>query len=293
MDSAEGETKEDSPPRATCLSLSLLFVLSLVAALLLPLILGFASIFVTSKSISNPIAVPSRCKIVSTSVDLRSSKVCELGLLNYKAKHVLYPFEKKKFRCRHDYYWASILKVEYRDHSGQIQVALAEAPNEALPLHCRPSFVVAWLTKDKFNVNQTYDCWYSFGLPKVNINHESLFSCQAKDPSTIEMIKRYFILSKSIFESWYSKRRRAWYWKWEAIAGLLTGFSTSLISISLFRILHLAKSSLLGCLRMPSSASLALRLMRACLFIAYFLFMGWLAIKYAKSIGLQEIIYVR
>lgn len=49
--------------------------------------------------------------VFPSGVDLRSSKVCELGLLNYKAKHVLYPFERKKFRCHHDYYWASIFKV--------------------------------------------------------------------------------------------------------------------------------------------------------------------------------------
>ena len=48
-----------------------------------------------------------------TGVDLRSSKVCELGLFNYKAKHVFYPFEKSKFRCRYDYYWASVFKVTY------------------------------------------------------------------------------------------------------------------------------------------------------------------------------------
>lgn len=44
-------------------------------------------------------------------VDLKSAKVCELGLLNYKAKHVFYPSEKKKFRCRYDYYWASVFEV--------------------------------------------------------------------------------------------------------------------------------------------------------------------------------------
>lgn len=44
-------------------------------------------------------------------VDLRSSKVCELGFLNYKAKRVFYPSERKKFRCRYDYYWASVFKV--------------------------------------------------------------------------------------------------------------------------------------------------------------------------------------
>lgn len=284
--------EEDIPPTVTCLRMSLLFIFFLVSVLSLPLILGFAAVFAGSKAISNPIAVPSQCKIVSSGVDLRSSMVCELGLLNYKAKHVFYPFERKKFRCRHDYYWASIFKVEYRDHSGEIQVAFAEAPNEALPLHCRPSFLVAWWTKDKLKVNQTYDCWYTFGIAKVNINHESLFSCHAKDPSRIEMLKRYFILSKSIFENWYMKRRRAWYWKWETIAGLVAGISTSFISISLLRVLQLAKSSLLRSLRMPTRASFS-RLRKACLFIAYFSFTSWLAIQYAKRIGLQEILYIR
>lgn len=46
------------------------------------------------------------------------------------------------------------LQVEYKDQSsGQTQLALAEAPNEALPLDCRPNFGAAWLTKDKFKVS--------------------------------------------------------------------------------------------------------------------------------------------
>ncbi|PWA38847.1 Leucine-rich repeat-containing protein [Artemisia annua] len=83
-------------------------------------------------------------------VDLRSAKVCELGLLNYKAKHVFYPSEKKKFRCHYDYYWASVFEVEYTDHSGHPHIAFAEAPNEALLPDCRPTFNGAWLAKDKF-----------------------------------------------------------------------------------------------------------------------------------------------
>ncbi|KAK2969201.1 hypothetical protein RJ640_024532, partial [Escallonia rubra] len=126
-------------------------------------------------------------------VDLRSSKVCELGLLNYKAKHVFYPSEKKKFRCWFDYYWASVFKVEYTDHSGQTQLALAEAPSEALPPDCRPTFDAAWLTKDKFKVNGTYDCWYSLGISKVNIYHDGFFNCLADHPSTTEMLRRYSI----------------------------------------------------------------------------------------------------
>lgn len=44
-------------------------------------------------------------------VDIRFSKVCELGLLNYKANNVFYPLERSRFRCRHDYYWASVFEV--------------------------------------------------------------------------------------------------------------------------------------------------------------------------------------
>ncbi|KAL6578671.1 hypothetical protein OROMI_008887 [Orobanche minor] len=91
-------------------------------------------------------------------------------------------------------------KVEFIDHSGNARFALAEAPNEALPYNCRPSFGAAWLTKDKFkvgirnSVNGTYECWYTLGISKVNINHKGLFDCPAEDPSTVEMIKRYYIL---------------------------------------------------------------------------------------------------
>ncbi|XP_015083346.1 uncharacterized protein LOC107026776 isoform X2 [Solanum pennellii] len=74
----------------------------------------YLAVFLGNLSISSPISLPSQCKIVSSSVDLRSSKVCELGLLNYKAKHVLYPSERKKFRCHYDYYWASVFKLVWR-----------------------------------------------------------------------------------------------------------------------------------------------------------------------------------
>lgn len=45
-------------------------------------------------------------------VDVRTSKACELGILNYKAKRVLYPSEKSiRFPCRYDYYWSAIFEV--------------------------------------------------------------------------------------------------------------------------------------------------------------------------------------
>ena len=52
-----------------------------------------------------------------------------------------------------NYFLFPKLQVEYKDHSGETRLALAEAPNEALPIDCRPNFRVAWLTKDKFKVS--------------------------------------------------------------------------------------------------------------------------------------------
>jgi len=45
------------------------------------------------------------------------------------------------------------LQVEYKEYfSGQVLHAVAEAPKEALPHDCRPTFGTAWLTKMKFKV---------------------------------------------------------------------------------------------------------------------------------------------
>ncbi|KAJ6701447.1 hypothetical protein OIU74_012750 [Salix koriyanagi] len=205
-------------------------------------------------SITTPLSLPSQCKILSSSVDLRSSKVCEPGFLNYKAKHVFYPYNRSKFRCRYDYYWASVFEVEYKDYSlGQTQFALAEAPNEALPLNCRPNFGAAWLTKDKFKVNKTYDCWYTSGIVKVSLYRDDIFSCQAKDPSQVEMIKRYFILfEEMLHSSLVQKKQKASYWRM---------FSHT--NIVFFK--------------------------RTCFLVAYFSFMGWLTIQYGKRLGLPEI----
>lgn len=275
------------------LRLSLGLVLPVLAFFFLSVFIGLIAIFATHFSITTPISVPSQCRILSSSVDLRSSKVCELGLLNYKAKHVFYPFDTSKFRCRYDYYWASVFEVEYKDHSlGQKRLTFAEAPNEALPLNCRPNFGAAWLTKDKFKVNKTYDCWYTAGISKVSLYRDGFFHCQVKDPSVLEMIKHYFILFVKILHSFFIKKKgKANHWRWETIAGIVTGFSTSLISISFIRILQQMKS------RLPQSYVLRIVLQtiktvffnRACFLAAYFSIVGWLVIQYGKRLGLPEI----
>ncbi|CAH9086069.1 unnamed protein product [Cuscuta epithymum] len=213
-DNSEEEETSNFRLLRSCLG-RVLFVLGFF---LLLIFLLCSAVYIESLAIWNPISLPSRCKIVSSMVaiytickwrdpfkftailislscvDIRSSKVCELGLLNYKAKNVLYPYEIKKFRCHYDYYWASVFKVEYVDHSGQSRLAFAEAPSEALPSDCRPNFIAAWLAKDRFKVNETYKCWYTLGISKIDIYEDGFFGCQAKDPSTVEMSIRYIIL---------------------------------------------------------------------------------------------------
>ncbi|XP_004245966.1 uncharacterized protein [Solanum lycopersicum] len=251
----------------------------------------YLAVFLGNLSISSPISLPSQCKIVSSSVDLRSSKVCELGLLNYKAKHVLYPSERKKFRCHYDYYWASVFKVEYVDHSGQARSALAEAPNEALPSDCRPNFSGAWLTKDKFEVNKTYKCWYTLGISKVHIYQAGFFDCDAKDPSTIEMFIRYLILFMRILKSWYVSGVLYWHWRWEAVAGVIAGFCTSIMTVILFALLRKLFSCIyqLSVVRRFTLPFNKVRLRRVCFLLAYVSFTSWLAVQYFRRIGLPEI----
>ncbi|KAK4252651.1 hypothetical protein QN277_014396 [Acacia crassicarpa] len=239
---SEGHKKEDfSIGKLRCiigLLLPILFFLSL------PFLVGFTVVLSTNLSISNPISLPSQCKIVSSGVDIRSSKSCNFGLSNSKAKYISHPIQRSKFRCYYDYYWASIFEVEYKDVlSGQTMYAFAEAPNEALPLYCRPNFGAAWLTQYKFKVNETYNCWYTSGVHKVRLDQDDLFGCLADEKSTMDTVRQYFTQTIELVNSWITGKARAKILKWEMIAGVVTGFSTSLISIAFLRIIQRLLSS--------------------------------------------------
>ncbi|XP_076937585.1 uncharacterized protein LOC143605275 [Bidens hawaiensis] len=292
MNSPERINQTNNNKKASVLYL----LLRCAFALLIPIIFFFLIVFtvvllallISNISISYPISVPCQCKIVSSNVDLRSAKVCELGLLNYKAKHVFYPSEKKKFRCHHDYYWASVFEVEYTDHSGHLHTAFAEAPNEALPFDCRPTFNAAWMAKDRFKVNETYDCWYTLGISKLNLYYDEFFNCQADHPSMTEMLKRYFILSGEMLTSWFSKTGRGPnVMSWGAIAGAVTGFLTSLIAVALGRMLYLLKSHIVSMGRVRDAYWI--RVKRVCFLVAYFSFVSWLAVQYWGKLGLLDI----
>ncbi|KHN41735.1 hypothetical protein glysoja_003475 [Glycine soja] len=289
-DSHSQSQEQEAPKKNDVVFLILRWVLAILFPFLfflsIPFLLGLLVLMFADFSIPNPISLPSQCKIVSTGVDIRSSKICELGLLNYKAKDVFHHFERSKFRCRYDYYWASVFKVEYKDHfSGQTQVAFAEAPNEALPLYCRPNFGAAWFTQYKFKVNESYDCWYTSGNSKVHLHQDNLFGCDAHEQSTLEKSRQYstisvvsyvgidiafslsisydFLRAMEMAISWLSSRGRTKHWRWETLAGVVTGFLTSLISITFIR--------------------------RACFLLAYLSFVAWLVIEYGKRLGLMDI----
>ncbi|KAL8150506.1 hypothetical protein V2J09_020314 [Rumex salicifolius] len=270
----------------------LVYCSSLLGIVSFSYILGFLALSFSSLSIAPPVTVPSHCKIVSSNVDLRSSKVCELGLLNFKAKHVFYPSERRKFRCHYDYYWASVFKVEYFDHlSGEMVPGFAEAPKEALPHDCRPDFGAALLTRHKFKVNESYNCWYSTGMPNIEIFQDSNFGCHVKGPSGIEMIRRYFILSTRISKFWLASRQLPASVGWGMAAGTTVGFFAPLILIIFSKLLP----PLMGwCHKVGSHlmATLVRRLFvtRAFFLLAYFSFVGLVAIQYAKRLGLPVVL---
>ncbi|CAG7883885.1 unnamed protein product, partial [Brassica rapa] len=230
---------------------------SIIGFFFLSFLLGILVILLgelwVSSSSSSSASLASRCKIVSSSVDLRSSKVCGIGLLNIKAQHVFYPFERYKFRCRYDYYWASVFKightsfscdfVEYTDHL--MGLAFSEAPNEALPPECRPNFGAALLTKDNFKAR---------------------FS--------------------KLLQSWLSVNGRRKYWRYDVIAGIVSGFSTSIFTVFIVSILRHAKSWFpRACCSVRSQLSkvnLLVQVKRACLVIVYFSILGWMATQYLK-----------
>ncbi|KAL0738015.1 hypothetical protein Bca4012_014225 [Brassica carinata] len=297
MDSAETTSAASvTTKKRVFSSLALRFctaiVLSIIGFFFLSFLLGIlvillGELWVSSSSSSSSASLASRCKIVSSSVDLRSSKVCGIGLLNIKAQHVFYPFERDKFRCRYDYYWASVFKVEYTDHlMGQTRLAFSEAPNEALPPECRPNFGAALLTKDNFKVNETYDCWYTLGIPKIKLYRDGFFGCQPDDLSFTDIFKQYAVLFSKLLQSWSSVNGRRKYWRYDVITCIVSGFSTSIITVFMVRILRHAKSWFpRACCSVRSQLSkvnLLVQVKRACLVVVYFSILGWMATQYLK-----------
>lgn len=261
----------------------------LVASFVSSVVVGLVAIAIGSLYSSSPVSVPAACRILSSNVDIRSSKVCELGLLNFKANHVFYTSSKTGFRCRYDYYWSSVFEVEYREYfSGQILHAVAEAPKEALPIDCRPSFGTAWSNKMRFKVNETYSCRYTPGSPKAEIDWGDIFGCQAKDPSMAEIAWRFFIL---LTRTSYSDMRRPGRKALYAVAGAVSGMLVSMCLVILAKCVQVSAQALARRWHSlkPRLVVYAVHFRRLCLFVAYFSAMGWLTLQYGQMIGLRQL----
>ncbi|KAK9667765.1 hypothetical protein RND81_13G010000 [Saponaria officinalis] len=285
----DAETKR-KPRREVVQRCTFAVIFSLFSIFSLTYAFGFFAVLLATFSIP-PANFASQCRIVSSSIDLKTSKICELGLLNYKAKRVFYPSERRKFRCRYDYYWASIFKVEFRDHfSGQTLLGLAEAPKEALPSDCRPNFATAWLTKNTLKVNETYDCWYTSTHSKIELFKDSYFGCQAKDPSLSEMIRRYSILCMKIVQSSISDQLKAKNAGFGMVIGVIVGIFTAVITIVSFAICQTLLSSIPRAVKRVL-ASIVRRVFMSRMFflVAYFSVVGWVTIQYGKRLGLGEL----
>ncbi|KAF0892293.1 hypothetical protein E2562_014860 [Oryza meyeriana var. granulata] len=259
------------------------------ASFLFSFLVGLAGLALGGLSSTASVSMPSTCRILSTGVDLRSSKVCELGLLNYRAKHVFYPLSNRKFRCHDDYYWASVFQVEYTEYfSGQTSYAVAEAPKEALPQNCRPDFGVAWSTTLKFKVNESYSCRYTLGSSKADIYSDRLFNCTAEEPSTIEMLKRIFVLfSKSCMSEDFNSFGMLGY----VMAGVVAGILSALFITILLRSLQGLFLAVVGStVSKHSIRAFAFQFKRACLLVAYVSVVGWITLQYSKMIGLKELL---
>ncbi|XP_040379298.1 uncharacterized protein LOC102705815 isoform X2 [Oryza brachyantha] len=243
-------------------------------------LVGLAGLVLGGLSSTASVSMPSTCRILSTGVDLRSSKVCELGLFNYRAKHVFYPSSNRKFRCHDDYYWASVFQTSY---------AVAEAPKEALPQNCRPDFGVAWSTTLRFKVNESYSCRYTLGSSKADIYSDRLFNCTAEEPSTIEMLKRIFVLfSKSYISEDFNSIGMLGYLMAGVVTGILSALFITILLRSLRGLLLAAAGSTVS---KRSIRVFACRFKRACLLVAYVSAVGWITLQYSKMIGLKELLF--
>lgn len=208
---------------------------------------GIGGYFIAHFSVSKPLPVSTQCTILTNSVDLRSTKVCQMGLLNFNSKNVLLSTGNSRYRCYYDYYWASVFKVEYKPHAlSQTIHAAAEAPQEALPVECRPNFSSAWKIKDKFKVNETYHCKYTPGKSKVDIVGDNFFSCSAKEVSLFELISRVSILFWRSDRFISSKRSTTMHLMWSIAALIFSGMSCSILLTVLVKTAKVLRFRLLG-----------------------------------------------
>lgn len=174
------------------------------------LVFGVAG-FVLSNLPASPPPKPSQvstdCRILSSGIDLRSSKICTpRSLSNAEGK-----IKIRKFRCYFEYYWASVFKVEFKPYSSNLLVeAVSEVPKAALPASCRPGFGPVWILKEKYQVNVTYPCKYSLGSSGMVDMADDLFAkCKSEKVTILNLIKQS-LTALFFSEQWiFSSRSQA------------------------------------------------------------------------------------
>lgn len=135
------------------------------------------------------------------------------------------------------------------------------------------------------------DLWLWFGLFFVFDyffgSYVFFFSFLCNDIKCISLCNR----STNLIHSWLTSRGKAKYMKWETIAGLLTGFSTSLISIGIFRILHQMNSCMpqISVVNERLQAVRTVHMKRACFLVLYFAAVGYFIIRYGKMLGILKV----
>lgn len=89
-----------------------------------------------------------------------------------------------------------------------------------------------------------------------------------------------------LLKSWFSSWGSMYLWRWDLIAGLISGFVTAFLSITLIGILYPLIAifrRLIASAAYPST----ILLKRVCFFAVYFSFMSWVTIQYVKRLGLS------
>lgn len=90
------------------------------------------------------------------------------------------------------------------------------------------------------------------------------------------------IRSIKILKTWFSSKGYARYWRSEMVAGIVTGFSTSIITVCFIRTLQHLKSWL------PQAIN-TVHIKRVCFLLVYFSVMGWLASHYWRRLSIPFI----
>ncbi|KAH7447025.1 hypothetical protein KP509_01G087800 [Ceratopteris richardii] len=182
---------------------ALIILMSLIAGL----VFGVSGFFFSDASPSSSprtFQMSSNCKILSSSVDLRWSKICLPRSLSPSEDSIKM---RSKFRCYFEYYWASVFKVEFKPSSSDTPIkAVSEVPKAALPSYCRPGFGSVWTLKEKYQVNGTFPCKYTPGhLVLVDIADDLFIRCQSEKVTPFNFFKQacmgLLLLEEWVFSS--------------------------------------------------------------------------------------------